>query len=228
VRRLFDEVEFDDRLAEGLCVVARKFEKSTSPLACEIAIMGRPYPGEIISGDDAAFVQSESGFLAVVADGLGHGPEAREASRNAVEALVRTAESDLSHVIFRVNEELSSTRGCAMSLVRFDRASRTLECVSLGDVHSHVYNFRDAHFFTSTPFILGSSFHKSPNVRVETAVVERGSVLVMFTDGLKSRTTLKGELDVLRQPPIGVAQHLLEHNSRPDDDALVLVARFLR
>jgi hypothetical protein len=50
----------------------------------------------------------------------------------------------------------------------------------------------------------------------------------MFTDGLKSRTTLKGELDVLRQPPIAIAQHLLEKNSRPDDDALVCVVRFPR
>jgi hypothetical protein len=32
---------------------------------------------------------------------------------------------------------------------------------------------------------------------------------------------------VLRRPVIEIAQHLLENDSRPDDDALVLVARFL-
>ena len=32
--------------------------------------MGRPYPGEVISGDDAAFVQSDSTFVAAVSDGL--------------------------------------------------------------------------------------------------------------------------------------------------------------
>jgi hypothetical protein len=48
----------------------------------------------------------------------------------------------------------------------------------------------------------------------------------MFTDGLKSRTSLKGQLDVLRQPPIAIAEHLLKNDSRPDDDALVLAARF--
>ena len=56
--------------------------------------------------------------------------------------------------------------------------------------------------------------------------VDPGSVLVMFSDGLKSRTSLKGKLDILRQPPIAIAQHLLENDSRPDDDALVLIARF--
>jgi len=48
----------------------------------------------------------------------------------------------------------------------------------------------------------------------------------MFTDGLKSRTSLKGKLEILRQPVIAIAQHLLENDARPDDDALVLVARF--
>jgi hypothetical protein len=50
----------------------------------------------------------------------------------------------------------------------------------------------------------------------------------MFTDGLKSRTNLKGKLDILRQPAITIAQHLLENDSRPDDDATVLVGRFSR
>jgi hypothetical protein len=43
---------------------------------------------------------------------------------------------------------------------------------------------------------------------------------------LKSRTSLKGQVDILRQPAITIAQHLLENYARLDDDALVLVARF--
>ena len=42
---------------------ARKFEKPAAALCCEIAIMGRPFPGEAISGDDGVFIQSESGLL---------------------------------------------------------------------------------------------------------------------------------------------------------------------
>jgi hypothetical protein len=96
----------------------------------------------------------------------------------------------------------------------------------VGDVHAHVYKLREAHTFASTPLILGEGDLQRQRVRIEMETVEAGSVLVMFTDGLKSRTTLKGQLDVLRRPPIAIAQHLLETCSRPDDDALVLVARF--
>jgi anti-sigma regulatory factor (Ser/Thr protein kinase) len=228
VCRISDEVEFDNRISEGLCVVARKFEAPARSLCCEIAIMGKPFPGEVISGDDGTFIQSESDLLAGVSDGLGHGPEAREASSRAIETLTRNRHLDLDQIVAALNRELAATRGCAMGIVRFSRSDGTLECVSLGDVHSHLYHLRDAQFLASTPMILGTAQTSKQKLRIEKATVEPGSVLVMFTDGLKSRTNLKGKLDILRQPVLSIAQHLLENDSRPDDDALVLVARFLR
>jgi serine phosphatase RsbU (regulator of sigma subunit) len=189
--------------------------------------MGKPYPGEVISGDDAVFLPTESGFVAAVSDGLGHGPEARQASNRSIETLSGSNETDLARLLIRLNDELGSTRGCAMSIARFDRMSGILETASVGDVHSHLYRLREAHFFSSTPLVLGDSkLQLLQRVRIEKELATPGSVLVMFTDGLKSRTTLKGQLDVLRLPPISIAQHLLESFSRPDDDSLVLVVRF--
>jgi anti-sigma regulatory factor (Ser/Thr protein kinase) len=228
VCRMADEVEFDNRLLEGVCIVARKFETRSMPLCCEAAIMGRPFPGEVISGDDGIFLQSESGFLAGVSDGLGHGPVARTASNRAIDALRRHRQMDLDQLVNVINDELEGTRGCAMSIARFNRGDRMLESASLGDVHAHLYHLREALFLASTPMILGGTRVSVQKIRIERTRVEPGSVLVMFTDGLKSRTSLKGQLDVLRQPPIAIAQHLLENDSRPDDDALVLTARFLK
>ena len=61
---------------------------------------------------------------------------------------------------------------------------------------------------------------------MEEIVVAPGSVLLMFTDGFETRTSLKQQLDVLRWPAIVIAQHLLKTHSRGNDDALVFVARF--
>src|SRR5262245_25505338 len=227
VCRIADEVEFDNRLVEGTCVLARKFETRTAALCGEIAIMGKPYPGEGISGDDAAYYQSESVLLCGVVDGLGHGPEARQASNRAIEILKNNRQLALDEMIVTLNRELGNTRGCAMSIIRFNKQDRTIECVSVGDVHAHLYNLRDSHFFASTPLILGDTDLPHRKVRIEKTTAPPGSILVMFTDGLKSRTSLKGQLDTLRQPAIAIAQHLLENDSRPDDDALILVARFL-
>jgi len=225
VARIADEIEVDDRISEGFCIVARKFQRQTSAPSYEFAIMGKPYPGEAISGDDGVLIQLESGFLAAVSDGLGHGPEARQASNCAIQALIEKNQGNLDQLTNALNNVLVATRGCAMSIVRFTKAFQTLEAISLGDVHSHRYNLRDAHFFASTPLILGEGKLSPAKLRVEKTLANPGSILVMFTDGLKSRTSLKGELDILRRPPISIAEYLLEKYSRPDDDALVLVAR---
>jgi anti-sigma regulatory factor (Ser/Thr protein kinase) len=225
VCRLADEVAWDNRISEGACIIVRKFEAAASSL-CEAAIMSKPYPGEPISGDDAIIIHSEAGFLAAVSDGLGHGPEAREASSRAIEVVSKSTKDDLDQIAIRINQELAGTRGCAISLMRFIRNEGALEYVSAGDVYAHLYHLRDAHFFTPTPMVLGTGQLRAQKLRIERTEVKPNSVLVMFTDGLKSRTNLKGELDVLRQPAIVIAQHLLDTQSRPDDDALVCVVRF--
>jgi anti-sigma regulatory factor (Ser/Thr protein kinase) len=225
VGRLADEMEIDNRLSEGTLVIARKFETPAFGPNPVFSIMGRPFPNEPISGDDAVWITDESGFTAAVVDGLGHGPEARQASNRAIELLMSTRHLPLSEIAISLDAGLAGTRGCALSVLRFEQTPWSMECISLGDVHSHLYHLKNAHFFTATPLILGTGQFRKQSIRVERKTVEPGSVLVMFSDGLKSRTTLKGELDVLRRPPIAIAEHLLNTESRPDDDALVLVAR---
>lgn len=224
VFRLADEVEIDTRSAEGVCVVARKFE-SQPELSCEIAIAGKPYPGEVISGDDSVYIQSDSGFFAAVCDGLGHGPEAREASNRAIEVVTRNTKLSLDEGLAAVNTGLADTRGCVMGMVRFRKEGRALQCVLAGDVRAQLYLLRDSHFFTSSPLIVGDGEIPKRRIRVEEVAVAPGAVLVMFTDGLETKTSLKGQLDVLRRPAIAIAQHLIETHSRGTDDALVLVAR---
>jgi anti-sigma regulatory factor (Ser/Thr protein kinase)/serine/threonine protein phosphatase PrpC len=227
VFRLADEVEIDTRRAEGLCVVARKFEGGT-PEPFETAVAGEPYPGELISGDDAVCLRSESGFLAAVCDGLGHGPEAREASKRAVESIARNRDLDLREIVLTVHSEISGSRGCALSIARFHKQTATLQCLSAGDVRSHLYYIRDTHFFTSTPLVIGEAALSPRRLRIEEATIAPGSVFAMFTDGLETKATLKGQLDLLRRPAIVIAQHLIESHSRRTDDSLVFVARFRR
>jgi len=225
VFRLADDVEVDTRRAEGLCVIARKFESLMEP-SYEVAIAGTPYPGEVISGDDAVYLRSDSGFLAAVSDGLGHGPEAREASSKAVAVTAENSHLGLREIVDVLNSELTGTRGCVLAIVRYNSDDRLLQCLSAGDVRAQLYHSRDAHFFTPTPFVVGDRKLPARRPRIEEMPVAPGSVLTMFTDGLESRTSIKGQLDLLRRPSLVIAQHLLENHSRGTDDALVFVARF--
>src|SRR5262249_44238715 len=152
----------------------RKFATPSTEPACEIAIMGRPYQGEPISGDDAIVLKSISGFVAAVSDGLGHGPEAREASNRTIEVLTRQPELDLAQLLIILNGEVARTRGCVISITRFDRIDASLEYVSCGDVSAHLYHLRDAHFFTPTPLVLGTGHFQKQRIRVERVTVKPG------------------------------------------------------
>jgi anti-sigma regulatory factor (Ser/Thr protein kinase) len=224
VYRIADEVEIDTRNAEGVCVIARKFESSAAPVS-EIAIAGSPYPGEVISGDDSVYIRTNSGFVAAVCDGLGHGPEARQASNRAVELVIDNPHLRLEDLLNGVHMGLADTRGCVMGIVRYTQATHMLQCVLAGDVRAHLYHFRDTHFFTATPLTLGAADISKRRIRVEELSVPGGSIFAMFTDGLETRTSLKDQLDVLRRPAIAIAQHLIETHSRETDDSLVFVAR---
>jgi anti-sigma regulatory factor (Ser/Thr protein kinase) len=110
VFRLADEVDVDVRVGEGTCFRARTLVTSPRQRA-EVAIYGTACPGERVAGDDAAFVRTPGGVLLIaVADGLGHGPEARRAAAQAVAAAC--AVEDISEMLREADRTLARAR-CA-------------------------------------------------------------------------------------------------------------------
>src|SRR5215472_9847632 len=92
VLELSDETDFDVRLGEGTCVWARKFAAPPPHRRRQIGVYGRSCPEEITSGDDALFVRRDDALLVAIADGLGHGTPAREASETAMEVIATSTE----------------------------------------------------------------------------------------------------------------------------------------
>ena len=228
VRQLADEVDFDLRSNEGTCIRARKFARPIESPCYEIALFGKPCPGEAISGDDAVLCRTEDGFTAALADGLGHGPLAREASARAVAVIQANPVPTIQERFQQVDQSLAGTRGVALGLARFDAVTKTVEYGGAGDVSSHLYRLKAAHYFASTPLMLGHAEKQRREVRVEEVAVDSGAVLAMFSDGLKTNATLKGELEILRQPAVAIAEYLVDTFGRNNDDALALVVRFGR
>ncbi len=220
VLELADEVDVDVRIGEGLCVRARKYARA-SMRGRRVGVYGRPFPGERASGDDAAFVRSGGALLVGLADGLGHGPAAREASYRAMGLLVAQPNVSLEGLFSECDKALAGTRGAVMTAARLDDlGSMTLAAV--GNVGAHVYGPGTEARFGGSSFVLGA---RSPVRRIasETYMLGARDVVVLFSDGIKSRMDLAGELDLLREHPVIVAQRVVERFARPDDDVTVLV-----
>ena len=79
--------------------------------------------------------------------------------------------------------------------------------------------------YLGTPFVLGATTPALKKPRIENALLDREDTLIVFTDGLSTRTTLGDEAHLAHAPPIVIAQWLLARFGRANDDALVFVAR---
>ncbi|MFT3764407.1 MAG: SpoIIE family protein phosphatase [Minicystis sp.] len=222
-RRMTHELDLDTRAGEGTCIRARAFA-APLPRRREVGILGRALPSEIVSGDHAAFVRDGDTLLLAVVDGIGHGPLAHDASGQAIVTFLANAKSSPSAILDACDDSLKSTRGAVMGIARIDEGTRVMEHAGVGNVTTRIERFRSSRLFSGSSATLGGRPHKRKPF-MESIPLEQGDVVLMYSDGLTTRVDLSGEPDLLREHPIVIAQRVMVGFGRPNDDAMVLVAR---
>jgi anti-sigma regulatory factor (Ser/Thr protein kinase) len=223
VFELADEVDIDVRLGEGTCIRARKFPNALSRRR-EVAVIGRPISGERVSGDDAAFARLGDGsLLLALADGLGHGPEARIAATAAVDEVLGEPSRALDRALLAAHAAVAKTRGAVMTLASIDR-SGALATASVGNTTAEIVGRGGARRFGGQSWVLGQTA-RAGTITVERDLVGPRDGVVLFSDGLSSRLGLEGIEDLLHERAIVVADALLARYGKSHDDALIIVAR---
>lgn len=220
--RMADEMDFDVRQGEGTCAAARAW---ATPLPRrEVAIVGRPCRGENVSGDNGFFAAVAGGVVVGLADGLGHGPRARDASDRAISTARRQPAASPSSVLSACEPALAHTRGTALTIVHLDEAAGAMVHAGAGNIITHLYQGATAKRLMGVARVLGVVPGGARLVE-ERQPLDRRYVLVMFTDGLSSRLDLQDDLPLRRQPPLVIAHTLLERHGQSHDDAMVAVVR---
>ncbi len=184
-------------------------------------------PGQAESGDRHLVRPLDDGVLIAVMDGLGHGPEAARASREAAAALSEFSPSEsLSRMMGGCHAALEGTRGATVSLARFDGSNAELAWLAVGNIpgvlvrRTPVVGRRDESLLLS-PGLVGEQL---PRLRESSLPMARGDVLVFMTDGVDPQA---GERLDTRRSPSELAEEIMQHGARGHDDALVVVARYM-
>jgi anti-sigma regulatory factor (Ser/Thr protein kinase) len=222
VVRQADEVDFDVRWGEGTLVRARKYA-TPPPYRSEVGLLGRAYPGEPLSGDHALWLWSNEALVVGVVDGLGHGPEAREAADRAIELMRERPLLMPERMLEHCDTGLLGTRGAALGVVRLERRDGALSHACVGNIATLVCRPGQVDIMSCSPGVLGISRQRARASRGESSL-RPGELLVMHTDGLSTRTTVEDAV-LLRRHPLVVAHELMRRFSKNHDDALVLVVR---
>ena len=95
---------------------------------------GRRCSGEDVSGDAWAIAAGGRYFVLIVADGLGHGIQAAEASAEAISAFRTSNGNHSDALVQKVHRALRGTRGAAVAVASLDRAKRCVRYAGIGNI----------------------------------------------------------------------------------------------
>ncbi|WP_330336557.1 ATP-binding SpoIIE family protein phosphatase [Streptomyces sp. NBC_00557] len=137
------------------------------------------------SGDAFTWVRSGPTVTLLLADGLGHGGKAAEASTAAVEELHASAGLPPADILRRLHEALRTTRGAAVGVAQLDESTGRLSFAGVGNIGARLRTEDVWQPLISHPGIVGAHFPAT--VPVQQSPWRPDSLLVLHSDGLPSR-----------------------------------------
>jgi len=227
VARIADEFDAYSVEGQGSAIVARLWGSTPSPSrpgsVLDVGAVCLPVAGESESGDAWATVEPSPGrTLLMVADGLGHGPKAAEASAAAVGTLRSGAGPDPAEVIRAANVALRETRGAAVAVALVEHDRREVRFAGVGNIVAAVLHGEDRHGLVSHNGTVGLDARK---IQEFTRPWLGGALLVMHSDGLATHWKPDRRLISVQKHPSVIAGVLYRDHSRGRDDVTVVVAR---
>jgi anti-sigma regulatory factor (Ser/Thr protein kinase) len=192
------------------------------PPRLEIGAVHVPKPPEVACGDAWAVEHGPGSSRVLVADGLGHGPLAADASHAAVRAFRSSPWLPLADLIWALHAALRSTRGAALAVAEIDTGAGLLQYAGVGNIAATIFRAEVASGLVSHN---GTAGHEVRKVQVFGYPFLPGSLLVMHSDGL----SIPRRLDQMpglasRSCPL-IAGVLYRDLGRGRDDATVLAVK---
>ncbi|MBF5045517.1 SpoIIE family protein phosphatase [Aggregicoccus sp. 17bor-14] len=179
-------------------------------------------PGESACGDAWWVECHPEGATVLVADGLGHGPQAATASLEAVRLLRAQPRLAPGEQLRRLHAGLHATRGCAAAVAAVDVRAGVLQYSGVGNITGTVLLEAQRTHLVSHNGTLG---HDTPLVQELPYVYPEGALLVMASDGLGTQWRPERYPGLLARHPSLVAGVLYRDFARGRDDVTVVAVR---
>jgi anti-sigma regulatory factor (Ser/Thr protein kinase) len=228
ISRLSDVCDSYSQPGRGTVLVARKYAAANRNSGAETWKLGAvtvPHPGETVCGDAWSARRHPSHTTLIVADGLGHGILASDASLAAIRSFQKGTEHLPAAVLQKVHLALRATRGAAVAVCHIEHEGRRIRYAGLGNIAGVLLGGARARFMIShngTAGLEASRFQE-----FEYAIPEDGAI-VMHSDGLTTNWSVEPYPGLLRRHPSVIAGTLYRDASRGRDDVCVLVGRWMR
>ncbi|HEX3758255.1 MAG TPA: SpoIIE family protein phosphatase [Kofleriaceae bacterium] len=181
-----------------------------------------PYPGLTVCGDAwDSHVDGERATI-LACDGLGHGDGAATAAAAVIAAFRGAPDAPLAAILERADRAARSTRGAAATVARVDLARREVAVAGVGNVAAWLVGDAVRQLVTQH----GTLGQATPReIREERYRLEPGGLVVLASDGIRSRWNLDGYPGLAGRDPLTIATVLWRDLARGRDDASLVVVR---
>jgi len=181
-----------------------------------------PMPGQTVCGDSWSVANTAAGRTLMVVDGLGHGPDAAEASVEAVRLFNRFNGHQVPTLLEYIHGGLRATRGAAVSIARYDAAERKIVYSGVGNVAGALLINGALRRMVSMAGTAGFNARKIQAFDYPFA----SGLVILHSDGLQSSWTLDRYPNLVSFHPTLIAAILYRDFNRGRDDATVLVGKW--
>lgn len=232
VKRLSHEFDLFSASPAGTVIMARVAAKQnnngagpsvpTRHAGFALGTVALAAPGEIVCGDAWAVVQEEQRVSIIVADGLGHGPQAFEASSAAVSAFKLAPFGAPSQVLERMHQSLRATRGAAVLMTQLDLSDNLVTYSGAGNIAGRLISGVVDKSLASQHGTVGVQIRRLQDVKQEWPP---HAMLVLHSDGVTTRWDLDNAQGILQHHPTVVAGWLVRDHCRGRDDVTVVVLK---
>jgi anti-sigma regulatory factor (Ser/Thr protein kinase) len=189
----------------------------------EIGAVNVSKPGQDVCGDSWGIERHDGDCTVMVADGLGHGLDARNASIAAVRILHQFPEMDLLDMIDRVHTALRSTRGAAVAVARIDTRRRVVTFAGAGNIAAQIAGGGvPARHLVS---VNGTAGLQISRPREFSYPWPNDGVLIMNSDGLSTSAGMEKQAGLARRHASLIAGVLYRDYTRSNDDCTVVVIK---
>lgn len=224
ISRLANEFDAYSQPGRGTVLVARVHEGPAAQRTATCGAVIVPFRGEPVCGDAWALRQVDQTAELLVADGLGHGVLAADASGAAARAFSMYGGGSPGEMVERLHEALRGTRGAALAVARIDAPGRCVQYAGIGNIAGAVVSNEKTQFMVSHN---GTAGHAARRFQQFEYALPPDGVVIMHSDGLSSSWNFKTYPGLLRRHPSVIAGVLYRDASRGRDDVCVVVWRSL-
>lgn len=229
IKRISDTFQIYSLKGWGTIVLARIYKRTPKvPVTrnqAEVRALVVAKPGETVSGDGFAAVKTRDMLKMFLGDGLGHGEEAHAAIAKAAGIFKESEELAPVELLRQIHTGVKKTRGLVGTVAVYSFKQKQWQVCGVGNIatRSQMQQLSKTHM--SYNGILGMNIPNS--IKEHVINYERGHVLIMCSDGIRSRWELQKYTGIFRYDLSVLAAAIYKDYGRRTDDMSVLISRII-